>query len=253
MTIKRLLQHPWLLVLSLLLNAVLLTVFIFTLQKSLYFYQQYRVFRPMAHGISAATTLAIQNDRSEKLMILYGDSRIQQWKTLPNLNNTLVVNAGVAGDTALEMSRRLQQDVLRLSPDLVLIQIGMNDLTLAATRGINDPDKVIVRMKSNINHVVEKLLEQNIEVVLTPVLPARPLSIGRRIFWRNELDSRVSDTNEFLKSLAEKHSLRWIDLLKPLHDENGDLRVGWYADALHLVEDKYSELNHVVTEALNNN
>lgn len=251
MSIKHVLQNPWLLLLSLALNVLLIVVCTYTLQKAQHYYKEYRIFRPLAQGVSEATNFELPGDRPEKLLIMYGDSRISEWQPLPSLDNTLVVNAGVAGDTALEMRRRLEQDVLRLQPDVVMIQVGMNDLTAAATRGMETPGKIIKQMKSHIQYIIEKLIDHDIEVIVTPVIPASTPGIGRRLFWRNEIDSLLADANIYLKSLADKHSLQWIDLLKPLHDEKGKLRTDWYVDPLHLYQANYSALNETVEEALN--
>lgn len=251
MSLKHFLRNPWLFLISLALNILLLAIFIFTLQKAQFFYKEYRVFRPLAQGVSEATTFEIPDQRADKLLIMYGDSRVSKWKPHPELNNTLIVNAGVAGDSVLEMRRRIDQDVLRLKPDAVLLQVGMNDLTAAATRGIKDPEKIIRRMKSQIQFVIEHLIEHGIEVIVTPIIPATPIGISRQLFWRNEIDTMLTDANIYLKSLADKHSLQWIDLLVPLHDEKGDLRTDWYVDPLHLYQSKYTALNSTIEAALN--
>jgi len=241
------------LLLSLALNALLITGLVYTLQKAQHYYQEYRLFRPQAHGISNASTFELPQARPQTLMVLYGDSRIQEWKPLPKLNNTLVVNAGVAGETALEVRRRLQQDVLRLAPDIVLLQPGMNDLTVAATRGVDKPEQFISDMKSNIEFIVDELLSQNTEVILTPVIPAKSFNTGRKLFWYTELHQLVADTNVYLKALAKKHSLQWIDLNALLHDADGKLKEEWYFDTLHLHTARYGELNKLVEAALNDN
>ncbi len=247
---KHWLQNPWLLLTSLVLNLLLLAAFVYTLQKAQHYYKEYRAFRPQAHGVSAATTLELPQNHEQRRFVLFGDSRVQEWQPLPQLDNTLVINAGVSGETALEALRRLDHDVLRLQPHVVLIQLGMNDLTAAATRGIKKPDKLMRQMKSSMEEIIDRLMERNVRVVLTPVIPAKPLSVVRKLFWRDELDPLLADVNMFLKGLADEHALQWIDLLVPLYDENGNLRTDWYFDTLHLHQGRYDAFNGLVAEAL---
>lgn len=47
-----------------------------------------------------------------------------------------VINAGVGGETALGGLRRLDRDVLRHQPDLVLIAFGLNDAAAGAEEGL---------------------------------------------------------------------------------------------------------------------
>jgi lysophospholipase L1-like esterase len=42
-----------------------------------------------------------------------------------------VVNAGVNGDTTLNLLRRVERDVVRRRPDLVVIMVGLNDIATA--------------------------------------------------------------------------------------------------------------------------
>lgn len=49
-----------------------------------------------------------------------------------------VVNAGISGDNARHGYERLQKDVLRFSPDLVVVSFGLNDATLGGKEKIED-------------------------------------------------------------------------------------------------------------------
>lgn len=248
---KQKLQNTWVLTASILLNVLLVVAFLFTLYKAQTYYKQYRVYRPMAHGTSEASDFTPAADQSQKLLVMYGDSRIQDWIIPPTIKDTLVVNAGVGGETVIEMRRRLQRDVLRLNPDMVLIQVGMNDLTAAATRGMQHPDKLIKQMKIHLRQIVDILIKENITVILTPVIPAKPLNIARRAFWRNDIDSLLADANIYLKGLADENNLLWVDLLEPLYDEKGNLRTDWYFNTLHLHTETYKSLNTLVERSLN--
>ena len=182
--------------------------------------------------------------------MLFGDSRISQWNPLPSLDNTLFIDAGIAGETTTEMRRRIQHDVLRHEPDVVLIQSGMNDLTAPITRGIKDPDAMLSEMKTNLAYFVDVFAQSGARVIVTPVLPNRPISLARKIFWHDQLDQRVADTNEYLQQLASEKSASWLDLTAVLYDQNNTLRTDWYIDALHFYQPAYEALNLAVEKHL---
>jgi acyl-CoA thioesterase-1 len=68
-----------------------------------------------------------------------------------------VINAGVPGDTTARALKRLQQDVLARSPDLVLITLGGNDLKNGVAK-----DTAF----NNLQHIVESILGQGGGVIV---------------------------------------------------------------------------------------
>ena len=76
---------------------------------------------------------------------------------LARLISKPVVNAGVPGDTTADGLQRLDRDVLSLSPDVVLITLGGNDLK----NGI--PAETALR---NLIKIVDALQKQGIMVII---------------------------------------------------------------------------------------
>jgi len=68
-----------------------------------------------------------------------------------------VFNAGVPGDTTARALKRLQQDVLASSPDLVLITLGGNDLKNGVAK-----DTAF----KNLEHIVESIQGQGARVII---------------------------------------------------------------------------------------
>jgi acyl-CoA thioesterase-1 len=75
--------------------------------------------------------------RSDGTIVCFGDSLtygtgasegMDYPSQLSRMLGRAVINAGVAGDTTARALKRLQDDVLSRSPDLVLITLGGNDL-----------------------------------------------------------------------------------------------------------------------------
>ena len=75
-----------------------------------------------------------------------------------------VINAGVAMHTAADSLNRLERDVLRYQPDLVLVAFGLNDAVAAGE------DKQFVTFKTTLNTMLDAILGETESdvVLLTP-------------------------------------------------------------------------------------
>jgi len=150
------------------------------------------------------------------------------------------------------MRRRFERDVIRLQPDLVIIQAGVNDLTAVVTRGISNPEALITAMHDNLTYFTATLEEQGIDVIITSIIPPKPLNLIRRAFWKDNLTARVNDTNLWLKQTALKLNADWFDLDPLYRDESGKLLDNLYVDSLHISYDGYRVLNEHLSKYLEN-
>lgn len=251
--IVQLFKKYWLLLLSVALNVVLVLVCLSILKTAQKYYAEYRVFRPQAHGISESTDITLADNTDSTVVVLYGDSRISQWDPLPVLANTIFIDAGIAGETTTEMRRRIDHDVLRHKPDIIMVQSGMNDLTASITKGIPNTQAMLAEMQTNLTYFTEVFKESGARVILTPVLPGKPLNLQRKMFWHDELGNRVKDTNAFLQQLAAQQGVEWLDLTPALYNSDNALRIDWYIDALHVQKPAYEALNALVEKHLSTN
>ena len=211
-------------------------------------YTEYRHFRALPIGTSIATTA----DPTENSVVLFGDSRIETWYPFPYSDKYTFINAGVTGETTSEMRRRFERDVIRLQPDFVLIQAGVNDLTAAVTKGIVQPQLLVDTMHHNLRFFIESLEAQNIDVIVTSILPAKHLNFVRRQFWHDTLTAQVQDANNKLKEATISLGADWLDL-DPLYlDKSGDPRNRLFADTLHINHRGYKLLNKHFKEYIDN-
>lgn len=75
------------------------------------------------------------------------------------------INAGVRGNTT-EMGRaRFQQDVLDLSPDVVIIAFGTNDSAIDIYLGKTEPRVSLERYSENLRYFITELHKQNVKVI----------------------------------------------------------------------------------------
>ena len=228
------------------IGLLLVCIFIFSELKKVY--THYRHYRVLQIGTSQATSVTAPLD--DNTIVLFGDSRIGTW--YPDLvsDRFTFINAGVAGETTVEMKRRFQQDVLRLQPEYVLIQAGINDLTASVTKGMEQPEKRLQEMHSNLEFFISSLEQQGIDVIVTSIIPNSRLNLFRRQFWFNTLDDKVRKANSKLQQTTLQAGAEWVDLDPLFLDEHGNPVKELYFDALHINDEGYVVLNSHLQEYL---
>jgi len=233
-----------LLVLSLVTNIVLLVICATALAKIKTVYTDFRHFRALPVGISEASTSAAVDNA----VVLFGDSRVETWAPLPELSGKNIINAGVTGETTSEMRRRFENDVLRLRPETVIIQAGMNDLTASVTRNIQTPQLHVDRMFENLEYFVSTLTAAGTKVVITSIIPNKDLNLLRKIFWHPHLQQSVTDANRRLQQMAEEHEAVWLDINDIFVNTDKRVRASPYRDTQHITSPAYVKVNKLVGE-----
>ncbi len=245
--LNSLLQHK-LLLLSVVANLCLLFACFFLYNQARETYGHYRYFRALPIGISQATD-ATPTDNS---IVLFGDSRIETWYPDPYSDKYTFINAGVTGETTTEMQRRFERDVVRLNPDYVLIQAGMNDMTLSVTKNVKDSAQYVDTMHENLHYFISTLESQDIDVIVTSIIPNKHLNIVRKQFWHNTLSDDVKDANSRLKQTALSLGADWLDL-DPLYlDSDGNPVNTLFFDTLHINYQGYDVLNSTLKDYVDN-
>ncbi|MEN9576952.1 MAG: hypothetical protein RL077_6479 [Verrucomicrobiota bacterium] len=91
------------------------------------------------------------------------------------LHNVRVINAGVPGNTTELARQRFEQDVLRHQPQIVIIQLGINDASVDVwkTPPATEPRVSLERYEANLRHFVQTLKSKNARVVLMTPNPLR--------------------------------------------------------------------------------
>ena len=109
-----------------------------------------------------------ENIATEKIMVMFGDSRIVAWRK-PQLEDFLIINRGISGETSSQALLRFDYHVSYLQPKIILIQVGVNDLRMRTIT--TDRQEIIADCKHNIRSIVQKSLELDSLVILTTIFP----------------------------------------------------------------------------------
>ncbi|HEW99036.1 MAG: hypothetical protein DRR16_21795 [Candidatus Parabeggiatoa sp. nov. 3] len=187
--------------------------------------------------------------KTQKRVILFGNSRIQEWTQPPQLKGFELINRGIGGETTAQNRLRFQQDVLALNPDIVILQLGANDLTALGVQ----PQwyKAITQhCQNNIKFIVDSLLAQRIEVIFLTLIPPTKPDLARRLVWHHKIYQAVEDINQYWNQLPPTKHLHIVDTSKILKDENGRWHPNVNRDTLHLTQKGYQYLNQALTPIL---
>jgi len=176
-------------------------------------------------------------------IIYLGDSRIASWAPLPAIPGLSATNAGVGGETTAKVLERLDRDVLQRNPQVVVLQVGVNDLK-AIGMFPEHAERVLQACETNIRRIVALVVGSGAKVLLLTVLPAGHSVLRRASLWSDDVDASLGRLNAGLLELASE-AVVVVDCARELG--SGGRLPNAYADGfLHLNARGYERLSDVV-------
>jgi lysophospholipase L1-like esterase len=143
----------------------------------------------------------------EPLVIMFGDSIVARWGVIPDG----IANAGVGGNTTLQLLARFQSDVLDENPKVLILEGGVNDL---------DREWPPADVANNMAAMIIKAQAAGIRVVLVACLPTKYPHI------------KSAEYNVELKLVAQTYGVTFVDTYSPFMD--GDtFRIDLTVDGVH--------------------
>jgi lysophospholipase L1-like esterase len=111
------------------------------------------------------------------------------------------INAGIGGDTAAGMRKRIERDVLVHRPTLMSLSVGINDIL----RGVKPAD-----YEADVTAIAEQLKADHI-----PMLILTTSILGPKT---GDADKRLADYNAILRRLAERYGCRVAEVNQRMQD-----------------------------------
>ena len=188
--------------------------------------------------------------RDGKLVIFFGDSRAAAWPS-PAVDHAAFVNRGVNGQTSAQAALRYALDTAPLRPDVVVVQVGINDLRVIPALGDDSTAVTITTATTaaNIRHIVEQAAAGGATVVLTTIFPVQTPPWQERMFWSEEVLTAVTAVNQDIRAQATDRILV-LDAYALLVNDNGELADAYAQDYLHLNAAGYRRLNDALRDVL---
>ncbi len=184
-----------------------------------------------------------QTDQHGKWVLLFGDSRVAQWDPIPIHKDILVSRLGMSGWTTAQALYYLQSVPLKDVPDLVVIQLGINDLKAI---GVFPERRLDIQEKceQNLQTIADRFSRKGSKVVLLTIFPPGSVSLARRPVWSEDIRLGVQEVNENLGKSNVKDFI--VFNCDEVFLRNGKMNREYMRDTLHINPRGYGVLNSVL-------
>jgi len=163
-------------------------------------------------------------------------------QTAYNNNNITVVNKGHNGWQTDEALANIDHEVIAEAPDLAIVMFGMNDYRETQTRPLVTLDEY----RDNLSAMVEKLVENNIEVILLSITPNFQL--------QNNWNRQGFAYSKVVAEVAEKYGVEFVDMQRAidrLFFAREEYPVELIPDGIHFTDPGYRYIAGVVAHHIN--
>ena len=217
-------------------------------QRGRSYYHQLNTTRLDPLGLSVYP--AEKETLSNPAIAFYGDSRAAQWPApeAPELEAFTIVNRGIGAQTTAQVLGRFQTHIAPLNPEIVVIQVGINDLKTIPLFP-ERRDEIVQTCKANIRQMVDLSLETGARVVVTTIFPLGEIPIERQLVWSDEVAVAIAEVNADIKTLASER-VTAFDTVPILANAQGIVDAKYRRDFLHLSPAGYAALNRAIGSVL---
>lgn len=228
--------------------SVSISLNIFLYQRSRQYYLVLNSIRLDPLNLDAYSAETYQPSPDKSLLVFFGDSRAAGWIAPTEIPEVTFINRGVGGQTTSQVLGRFSDHVLPLKADIIVIQVGINDLKTIPIFP-NQKEAITTNCKSNIQKIVDASLQSGADVILTTIFPLGQPSIRRSLLWSDDVAVTISDVNEFIKSLGDEQ-VTILDTTEILANDDGMVDPLYREDFLHINEKGYGALNRELIQVL---
>ncbi len=182
--------------------------------------------------------------------LFIGDSRIAQWPLPTPPAGYSFINRGKGGETSLHLTQRLAPILTTHRPDLVILQIGINDL-VAASLAPKQAPVVMANLETHLEQIIQTIHATDAQLILLTITqPARPSFVRRNFTWSPRIHQHATQINEMILAQAAPPVVKVLDTNALFEAGSGPLDPKWALDALHHTPKAYSTLSQALLQEL---
>ena len=186
-------------IIPLLLASLLANAWLF--QKNTEYYHAMNRIRLDPLGLQAYAK-ATEQASEESTVVFFGDSRAQDWPAPTDLPNVHFINRGIGAQTSAQVVGRYAMDVHALQPNVIVLQVGINDLKTIALFP-QDKDKIIADCIANIHQIIAEAQRDQATVIVTTIFPTRAPSLERRVYWSDDIAPAILEVNAAILAMQQ--------------------------------------------------
>ena len=194
-------------------------------------------------------------DKNEKRVVFMGNSITEGWvNTHPDFfKSNGYISRGIGGQTSYQFLVRFREDVINLSPALVVINAATNDI--AENTGAYHEDRTFGNIVSMVelakaNHIKVILTSSTLRIVMLELnLPAAEFP------WRREIKDapqKIASLNARLKAYAQTNKIPFVDYYSSMvSGSNKALNPAYTKDGVHPTSEGYDVMENLIQQAIN--
>lgn len=185
-----------------------------------------------------------QQENNGKRVVFMGNSITEGWVNIhPDFfKNNGYIGRGISGQTSYQFLVRFREDVINLSPAVVVINAATNDV--AENTGAYNENRTF----GNIVSMVELAQANNIKVILTTTLPAAAFGWNKSI---TDAPQKIAALNARLQQYAKKNHIPFVDYYSEMVvGENKALNPQYTKDGVHPTAEGYDVMEGLVQKAI---
>ena len=186
-------------------------------------------------------------DKDKIRVVFFGDSRADGWIS-PKIDEYQFINRGIHAQTSVQTVQRFKHHVRSLQPNIVIIQVGVNDLKTIALFP-ERRDSIVANCRANIKQIVDESNNLGATVILTTIFPVGEVPIQRQPFWSDDISKAVNEINAYINTLVEDKVIIF-DAFSILANNQGMILQKYSKDELHLNKQGYEILNKELVKVL---
>ena len=183
-------------------------------------------------------------DKNEMRVVFMGNSITEGWvNTHPDFfKSNGYIGRGIGGQTSYQFLVRFREDVINLSPALVVINAATNDI--AENTGAYHEDRTF----GNIVSMVELAKANHIKVILTTTLPAAAFGWNPAI---KDAPQKIQSLNARIEAYAKANKIPFVNYYQPMVvGENKALNPQYTKDGVHPTSEGYDIMEPLIKNAI---
>ena len=186
----------------------------------------------------------LQEENSGKRVVFMGNSITEGWvNNHPDFfKKNGHIGRGIGGQSSYQFLVRFREDVINLSPAVVVLNAATNDI--AENTGTYNEDYTF----GNIVSMVELAQANNIKVILTTTLPAAAFGWNKSI---TDAPRKIASLNARLQKYAKKNHIPFVDYYSEMVvGETKALNPQYTKDGVHPTSEGYDVMEGLIQKVI---